>query len=346
MQKRLSLQDMARMADTSTATVSRVLSRRGDVKPELRERVLSVVRETGFVPNAHASAMAKKRFVRNGLVHRAIAMAVLGAKDGTFARLWDETYEGILAMAHEMDLGVTLCLVKQEELLAGNPPAALTRIPCDGILSSHPVGVDVSKLRNVAPTVLIGGAPTRDSGLPSVLADDYLGIASLMDYLCGLGHARFEFVTVGLSHLAYANRADAFRHQVERRGVRGQVAEPISERYDEYASAFARRDVRTRPTALLISSDGPAVALLHALLRVGVRAPQDVSVVGFDGRTWGKDSVPPLTSWHVDWREVGRRGVRTLTELVAGENVPSQILIGGNVVERESAGPPPAGTGG
>ena len=336
-----SLRDLAQMAGTSTATVSRVLANRGTVRQHLREKVLSLVRETGYVPNASASALARRRFGPQGLRHRNLAVALLAATDTAFGRLWDETYDGILDAANELHLGVSLCLVRPDEMHNGSVPASLMRIPCDGILASHPQGYALPAFNTVAPTVLIGGTWMRDPRFPSVEQDDEAGILALLAYLRGLGHERFEFVPATLAHQAYARRAEAFRAEAARRNLSATVAEPVGDRMEAYAAEFAKRPPNARPTALMVSSDGPAVSLLHALLKAGVKTPREVSVVGFDGRPWGKDSVPPLTSWHVDWRQMGKRAVRSLVDLVSGEPPPSRILIGGNLLERDSAAPPP-----
>lgn len=343
MQKQtLSLRDIAALANTSTATVSRVLAGRAGVSAPLRDRVLAAAGQFQFTPNPSASALARKRFAPTGFTHRAIAVALLAAQETTLARLWDETYEGVLHAAHDQELGVSLCLVRREEI-AGNPlPPALMRIPCDGILVNQIPDFPYAALARLAPIVLLGGCPEPDSPFPQVAADNDMGIAGLVAHLAALGHRRLAFLPSDLSTPSFARRAAAFETEMRKRALHGVVAEPLGDHPERYAAAFAARPRAERPTALLVSSDGPAVDLLHALLAAGIRVPEEVSVTGFDGRTWGQSSVPPLTSWHVDWLELGRQAVRLLADTVAGHAGSTRMLIGGSLQVRASTGAPPS----
>jgi len=319
-----------------------VLSNSAGVREDVRQRVLKVVQETGYVPNVTASALARQRFGQKGLVHRTIVVAICEAGETSFARLWEETYGGVLAAADDLNLAVSLCLIRPEETDGVRVPAALSRIPFDGILATTPRVGDLTPLARMGPTVLMGSVPSRDYGLPSVEPDNAAGMQALVDHLLSLGHRRLEFVPSSLGHPPYRERADAFESLVRHRRIEGRVAGPVEGDPGPYAAAFARRDPGRRPTALLVSSDGTAVQLLHALLGQGVRVPQDVSVVGFDGRAWGRDSVPPLTSWHPNWTDLGRKALRLLVDVIGDAAPPSRLLIGGDLLLRRSTGPAPA----
>jgi DNA-binding LacI/PurR family transcriptional regulator len=126
-------------------------------------------------------------------------------------------------------------------------------------------------------------------------------------------------------------------------GIAGGVYESPGEDFVEYATGYAARRAGERPTAFVAVSDNRALALMRDLGRQGIRAPQDVSVVGFDGFPVGAEVHPTLTSWRPHWPDIGRTGFRLLLELASGNTVPTRTLIGGELVERESSGAPPDG---
>jgi len=342
MRKKLSMQDVARMADTSAMTVSRVLSDHASVRPELRERILKVVKETGFVPNASARALARKRAKHRGMLHSAIALAVSEPKYHTSVTIWEEMYEGFLSSASELGLTVNMAMIRREELEQGLIPQGLANSEVDGILLMPIDGVNHSVLGKVAPSVVVGSRPREDCGFPAIEADARMGVKALVDHLCNLGHRRLQFVTSRLSHLPYRERAQAFETRLKELGIRGEVTSIEGSSDAAFASRFAARPAGDRPTALVASNDGRAIELLHALLAQGVRAPVDVSVVGFDGRNFGKSSVPPLTTWHVKWRDLARLALRILVDQIQGEVVAPRTLVGGELVVRGSTGSAPS----
>ena len=124
----LSLSDIARMAGTSTATVSRTLSGRGPVSQAVAARIHKVVRETGYVPNASASALARKRCARPGFVHNTVALAILRhtptQDNSTVQTIALHSQEGVFDAANELGLDVVMCYINREDLQRGVPPAS------------------------------------------------------------------------------------------------------------------------------------------------------------------------------------------------------------------------------
>lgn len=338
--QRCSLADVAEVAGVSTATVSRVLSNTGPTSASMRSRVLEAVRETGYVPNGAASALARRRSPRPGRLTNTVAMAVAAAGQEGYRRTWEETCEGVLEAADELGFNVSICLIGEKEASSGLPPQALMRAPVDGILAGFSRTAGVDTLPRIAPTVLVGSAPPVPVSAPVVEADHEKGIRSLVAHLAELGHGRVEYAPWTMDHLPYRLRAAAFRQCCQERGLAARVAPPVNDRVEEYVRALLARPAAERPSALVACSDGVAVQTLHALLVEGLRVPDEMSVVGFDGRPWGADCAPPLTSWRVHWKEMGRKALRVLASLLETGDEPARTLVGGELVVRGSSAPP------
>jgi DNA-binding LacI/PurR family transcriptional regulator len=331
--------DVARLAGTSKSTVSRVLSGRGTISPTVRERVLRVVDETGFVPDAFGRRLAQSRATHSSFKHHALAVAFCVSKEG-FSRFWDETYTGVMACAQDRRLAVLSVLLREEELARNAMPEPLARMQFDGLLLLTTPATVPSVSRRFGPCVLFG--PTTPAGitLPSVEPDNETGVAALAAHLAELGHRRIEFVPGDARHLAFERRWEALRRAAQERGLSVTRAEPVNGLFHDYINTFQGAPREERPTALVVSNDQTAIELMHVLLERGISAPRDVSVVGFDGDPAGASSVPHLTTWQVDWRGLGRMAVNQLVEMIEGRPVASRTLVGGSLVERQSTARP------
>jgi len=334
----MSMADLARIAGTSKSTVSRVLSGRGQISAELRERVLRIVRETGFVPNAAASALARRRTKQGGLVHNTLALVFFMQRE-TFSAFWHETYGGILETADQMKLAVTLCLVRQGELDRHAPPEAFTRTQFDGILFQPAAFKDFAVLRDFAPTVAFGSAPYQE-GVPIVSPDDRLGVETLVEHLAQQGHLRLDYVAADLRRFPFRRRMEALVAGTQTRGMTVAVHESDAGPVEVYAEDFARKLPQERATAIVASDDLTAAKLMRAMQGRGISTPEDVSIVGFDGRFAESAEMARLTTWQVHWRDLGRIAVRTLVDQIEGRPVPARTLVGGQLLERASSGRP------
>lgn len=335
------MKDVAELAGTSTSTVSRVLSGRGAVSPELQRKVMELVRETGYVPNISASVKAKRRGEKRGALNTVALASAIGQKSSSYRGHCAAMHEGVMTAAEEMGITVVLCLVRDEDAHLARPPATLTRIQADGILAHFCGRAWAQYLPRIAPTVLVGSSPNLPVEAAVVEPDQAKGVWRLVEHLAGLGHKRIEYAPRDLTHNPYCRRGEAFEQAAEHFGLSWTVAPPVGFDVAEYAQALLARPLAERPTAVVASSDGLAVPILHALLAEGASVPDDVSVVGFDGDIAGEHSVPPLTTWRVSWLDMGRTALEVLAKMVNQDAAPSHTLLGGELVVRRSSGQVP-----
>ena len=337
----LSIRDVAHMAGTSTATVSRVISGRGYVSPGLTDRVTKAVRESNFVVNPEASRR-RRRPRAAGLMHGVVAVAFCGVgRQEIMGYYGAELLEAVHEAAVNADVMVTTWFLNARDLDAGIVSAHLSRHRVDGILLKPLPGFDHAVFAKIAPTVEISVRDRDNASFPVVEVDNDKGIAALVRRLVELGHRRVEFMTLRSIHPSFMDRAASFRKAMAEHGLKPDVYEAPGQDFVDYAAQYAARSAAERPTAFVAVSDNRAFALMRDLARHGVRVPADASVVGFDGFSIGAEIHPALTSWRPHWPDIGRTGFALLLELAAGRSVPTRTLIGGELVTRESAGAPP-----
>ncbi|MDR6219240.1 LacI family DNA-binding transcriptional regulator [Deinococcus soli (ex Cha et al. 2016)] len=284
-----SIQDVAQLAQVSTATASRALSRPDMVAATTRERVLSAARELGYQPNVIA------RSLRQGET-RTIGVIVTDILNPFHAQL----AKGIQDAADRH--GYTAFLFNSDEdpakerraidTLRGHLPQGLIIVPTSGAREN------LAALNGV-PIVELD----RMSGTPdvtTVTADNSGGATAATRHLISLGHARIGMI-VGQQDISTATqRHGAYRAALEAAGLTYDPALvlPGNHREDDGHRAALRLltlPEHRRPTALFIGNNEMTVGAVLAARALNLRIPEDLSIVGFDDSRWAQTMNPPLT---------------------------------------------------
>jgi len=335
------LVDVAETAGVSLATASRALAGRDGVSPALADRVRDVAVSLGYVPNAHARALA-------GAAQPVVGLIVHDVADPYFA----EIAKGVLRVADEHGLMV---LISQSER---RPEIELTRIRS---LRAHRVKsivlagsgyVDAAEEAGVAAEVLA----FRDAGgrvalvgrhhLPvdAVLPDNHGGGRSAVRHLLDLGHRRIAVVAGPTNLSTVADRLAGVVDEVRTAGMdpADLVVEHDAFSRDGGMAATARLlDRGTSMTAILALTDVMAMGALSVLRGAGRSVPGDISVMGFDDVTVAADLAPALTTVRLPMAEMGAMAVGLTLRPPAAR--PRRRRTDHELVIRDSTAPPPSG---
>ena len=302
--------DVARAAGVSQATVSLVFSdsevTRARVSAPTRERVRAAARQLGYQPQA---AGRQLRLGRTGLVHLAVPN-ILGP---FFARVLDG------AQGAATGLGVAVVVS------SGWDGPTLARAHgdgrFDGLLLCSPDDSQLGGLPDPVPVVFLDAEPpTVPSPLRRTLELDVAGgMAAAVDHLRGLGHVR-------LGHLRSTDSAHTFRSRQAgfERAARGlEVLETgVSINGGLEAARAAGRELLDRPdrpSAVVCDDDVVAAGLYHAAAELGLRIPDDLSVVGIDNILAAALLTPGLTTVDLPGERLGGAGMELLAALIAGD---------------------------
>ncbi|MEU6719071.1 LacI family DNA-binding transcriptional regulator [Nonomuraea sp. NPDC046802] len=327
----LTIAQLAELAGVSTATVSKVVNGRSEVAPETRTLVEGLIREHGY-------RRQKRRVSPAALVE-----LVFHALEGDYPI---EIIKGVEQVAREHHLAVVL-----SELQHRHTPG---KGWIEGVLSRRPTGViavfsgltdgqrDQLATRDI-PLVLLD--PTGDPGhlVPSVGAGNWSGGLSATRHLLQLGHRRIAIITGPDYALSSRARLDGYRTALDTAGV--PVDPALIRRGDflvEGGLAQAKHLLRLPdpPTAIFACNDGQAVGVYQAAHELGLRIPDDLSVVGFDDLPPTRWAVPPLTTIRQPLTEMAVTAANMLVKLAQGEPLPqSRIELGTELVVRSSTAP-------
>ncbi|MFJ1749111.1 LacI family DNA-binding transcriptional regulator [Streptomyces sp. NPDC088116] len=324
--------DVAGRAGVSKSVVSRVVSGRGSVGEETRQRVLRAARELGYVVNASARAMVAHRtytvgaFVRDAATpfygHLLTAMQERAAFHGY--RVITATGSGRFEVSGEYRALETLAMLRVEALVV-----------CSGLLPSE----QILPLSARLPTV-VAGRPETHPSITSVYCDEEEGGVALADHLVELGHREVAVVTVPVSSsVTLGPRTAAMAARLRERGAR--VLE-IPGEHRETAGAWVTEVLRHPGiTAVMAPSDRHAIALLEQLRLRGVPVPEQLSVTGYDGVGDLVTSLIGLTHWRQPVDLIGSGAVDAVVQLLDGEQPPDhhRALPGTLVTGRTTAEP-------
>lgn len=251
----------------------------------------------------------------------------------------------ILATAEEYDRNVTLFTRTWEDRQICEQ--WLRETPTVGLIMIAP-----SIHSDMVPTVAELGIPTvaisadaLSTGIPTVDVDNDSGAMLATEHLIKLGHTRIAHFAGYTSQTSAFTRRDAFYRLMRSTGLQvpddfvvetGYISDPAQEHAKRL---LARPD---RPTAFFAANDAIAYGVLMAAKELGMRVPEDVSIVGYDDSRLAVDADPPLTSVRQPLEEMGRLATTLLMQAISGHPVEVKThLLAAELVVRKSTAPPP-----
>lgn len=328
--------DVARLAEVSQQTVSRVINGHPSVGPEVRDRVLRAVAQLNYRPNNAARALATNRSMNLGVV--SFGLAQHGPSVALFGIAEEARRHGYATSV------VPLGDVSKDSFKAAIDHLVDTTV--DGVIVLAPVHAAYAALEGLEarfPMAVFDPAAPEGSGRIGI--DETLGARLATRHLLELGHETVWHVRGPIGW----NGTDArVRGWSEELSSWGRFSPPplagdwsTASGYRAGVELARRSDV----TAVFVANDQMAIGVVKALADHGVRVPHDVSVVGFDDVPEAAYVQPALTTVQLDFDEVGRRCVEhILAILKEGANNSPNHLIQPQFVVRSSTAPPPTST--
>jgi LacI family transcriptional regulator len=325
---RVTIRDVAARAGVSVATVSKVINQRYGVSAETFARVQAVINELGY----EASLVAQS--LRN---HRTNVIGILVADLEPFStELLKGAGDAIRGTGFELVVysagGRTSDHIGWERRYLSRLSGTLV----DGAVLVTPTVVDV---QYGAPVVAVD-PHTGPTDLPTIDSDNLHGARLATEHLLDLGHRRIAMLS---------GRPDLQSAQLREQGYRDALAAagvPVDERliqvgaYDPEVSVKPARELLgspDRPTAVFAANDLSAIATIEVAKELGLRVPQDLSIVGFDNIPESALCSPPLTTVDQPIRTMGQRAIELLVRLIRGE-VPQEthVRLATKLVVRQS----------
>jgi DNA-binding LacI/PurR family transcriptional regulator len=294
--------DVARLAGVSHQTVSRVLNDHPNVRPQTRDRVLAVISQLAYRPNAAARTLVTRRTRTLGVI----------CVDSTLYGPASMLYGIEQAASHSYFVAIASLPALNRRSVLGAIDRFLGQA-VEGIIVLAPVTTAVAALGHVpagVPLVAVGCG--THASLASVAIDNSAGAALATRHMLGLGHQTVHHLAGPRNWLDARERIEGWRRELSAAGA----PEPAMLAGDWSAASGYRigHELAGRPdvTAVFCANDHMALGLLRALSEQGRRVPEDISVIGFDDIPESAYFLPPLTTVRQDFGELGRRALDRL----------------------------------
>lgn len=334
----LTLEAIARLAGVSRSTVSRVMNDQVSVRPEVRERVWQVVRDTGYQPHAAARSLVTRRTQIIGIIIPETVVTLFA--DPFFSSFLSGVTTACNAHRYHLMLSLFDDPAGEENMYR----RVLGSRYLDGaiVASNHLNDPLIPALLDDEVTfVVVGRHP--DSRVNCVDADNVGGAQMAVEHLIRLGHRRIATITGPLDMPAGQDRLAGYRQALEAHRLPIDPALIAHGDYTQPGGTTAmQRLLPTAPTAVFAANDSMAIGALRALRRAGKQVPRDVAIVGFDDLPRAADVEPPLTTVRQPIARMGAMAVEVLVGLLGnGEGVTSQpvrVILPTELVVRDSCG--------
>ncbi|MBP2329667.1 LacI family transcriptional regulator [Kibdelosporangium banguiense] len=336
--RRVTIVDVARHAQVSTTTVSKVLRNAYGASPTARAKVQQAIAELGYRPSAAARGMRGQTYT--------IGVVLPDIRNPFFPEILDGVTERLRDTDYHVLLGPGGCEGEQAE--AEVTDAMIDR-GMDGLILVAPMAPRsrLDKVAGIVPTVVIG-RHGHSAVYDTVVDDDITGARLVVDHLAGLGHSRIAHIehhetdSARLAEMPNAIRAQGYRQAMRAHGLEADIVSTSYTQQGGYDGAKQLLARTNRPTAIFAGADIVAMGVLQAVAEAGLTVPGDISVAGYDNTTFAALGPISLTSVDQAGRQIGSNAARLLLDRIADRHTPSaQIKLSPTLIARSTTAPPP-----
>lgn len=342
MNKDITIYDIAKEANVSPATVSRVLTGSAQVKNDKKERVLQIIEKHNFQPNAVARSLFKKKSMMIGFILPDIT-------NPFFSIVFLEAEKAALELGYSMILCNSMNNSKVESLHL----KTLAEKQVDGVIfmggrvntvkTNLNYALELQMLANKIPLVIVNGKMTGVDCY-KVVTDEEEGIIELVDYLVELGHKDIAILggitkvtSTSIKHKAYEKALKKYGIKVDKDLI---VTEDFSIESGTRGMDKLLKGKRV-PTAVIGINDLVAIGAIRAIKAAGLKVPNNISVTGFDGTYISELVTPQLTTVYQNYEDIGKAAVDTIIGVIEKVEPDKEKIIKIRLIKRESCNTKP-----
>ncbi len=338
MKEKVTIKDIARMANVSHTTVSRALNNKSRIRNETKNKVLLIARELNYRPNFIARSLVMKRTKTLGLVITTIANP-----------FYTELAQGIETAAIGLGYNIILCSTHSDLTTEKQYIDMLRSKGVDGIIftSAHMGDPNIGELAEEGfPIILVNRRtyhPLVKEKVDYVGVDNVLGGFLAVEHLVRLGHQRIGVIggssesSVGFERLEGGKRALDLYHLPE---IEGYFLEGDFLRESGYQGGKRFLKMEEPPSAIFATNDYMALGAYQAIVEEGGKVPEDIALIGFNDIEFTAMKGIELTTIGQKKFEMGTLAVKTLVEKIEGEVKPltKEVLLKPELIIRKSCG--------
>jgi LacI family transcriptional regulator len=336
--RRATINDIARLANVSKKTVSRVINQSPFVKEETRAKIDAVISKIGYAPDPQARGLAFRRSFLIGLIYdNPNAQYIVNMQDGALDALRGSGFE----------LVVHPCDRRSEDFIPG-VRRFIERQKLHGVILIPPISEDQAltrALQEVDCSYVRIASVRLDETARMVVSNDREAAAEAGRYLESLGHKTIGMIAGPPQYRSAFERQTGFVSALQQRGVKVPPELIVEGSYTFESGVMCGEKLLTRtprPTAIFASNDEMAAGVYRAAYKLGLSIPEDLSVVGYDDSPLASRIWPTLTTIRLPIRDMGRLAASKLLPHRPrdGGDASGHSVVTPHLIVRDSSRPP------
>ena len=320
------IKDVSRLAGVSTATVSRTFSNPDSVSARARRSVMEAAQILNYQPNAIARSMARQQTEK-------IAFLICKKRSSILDEFYAGICNGIMKATNQSDYQLLISTEEDWRLQKRNQ--------VDGMILGGDATISlVSQCRNQGISIVLVNNEIQGFSLPCVISDEEAGVRLAVDHLVSRGHQKIGMITGRFSPYICERRYQGFQKAVKQHGLvlpAGYIRTTDPDIESAAETAVAMLSQKDPPTAIFGANDEIATGVMKAAIRLGLKVPEDLAVVGYDDSRVCRALEPELTSVHIFRNKMGKTAAGLLLDLLKGEDSEApRIVIEPELIVRRS----------
>lgn len=327
----VTINDIAKAANVSKATVSYVLNDKPGVSEKTRRKILQIIKELNYFPNAVARGLAGKTIGMLGLV-------IPDITDMFYASI----IRGVEQAANSFHYTLNLCTTHADPEKEREVVDLFTSGRVDGliVMTYHLQKDYLAALKERSIPFVFIDSPIEDESIYTVIVDNKKAGYTATEYLINAGHREIAFIHGSRDAWDNDYRFQGYCQALRDHGLvlRNHLIKTGDfQRFEGYQAAKGLLISSQRPTAIFAANDQMALGVLHAASELGLKIPEDLAVIGFDDIEAAALVDPALTTVSQPTLEMGKKAVELVVALINGKKpLPRKILLQTSLIERET----------
>lgn len=326
------IKDVARQSNVSIATVSRILNNKPGYSEETKDRVLKAIAELGYQPNGVARGLINKRTQTIGVLFPELSSMVAS-----------EVIKGIEDVSHQQGSSVIVCNTDCNGKRTMDYLKLLSEKRVDGIIFASEVLKEeyYKTLAEMKVPVVLLSTLSTDFQIPYIKVDDFQAAFNATQYLINNGHERIAMISGNKEDpIAGIPRIAGYKKALQNHGIHFKEEWFISYLNFDFDSGYKGvSEIFNRAidvTAIFASSDELAAGVLSRAYELGIKVPDQLSIIGYDNTKLAKMINPPLTTLAQPLYDMGCEGAEMLYEMLQTGKMVSSRILQHNIIERKT----------
>jgi DNA-binding LacI/PurR family transcriptional regulator len=333
----VTIKDVAKLAAVAPSTVSRVIADNSRISEATKQKVKKAMKELGYHPNLNARSLASQSTQTMGLV-------MPSSGDVVFQNPFFPTVlQGINECAHEKKYALHMTTGKSDDEILAAVVNMVQGKRVDGVIllnSRVDDKVIMYLMERNFPFVVIGKPAEHADEITHVDNDNVRVMRDATEHLIQLGHHQIAFIGGSLDLMVTIDRLSGYQHALKNAGIPLKKEYIIHEEFLREGGQEAVSELMAleqRPTSLVVVDDFMALGVLGTLDELGIKVPEEISIVSCNNVLLAELAKPPLTSMDINIFDLGYQASKSLIEMIENSSEPTKrIIISHQLVERMS----------